>query len=83
VLENLPAVEPKAIRLEAVGTHERKHAVLEERGARYFIEDRLETCYLLQEAAITPIVFDQPWNRGPHPFHTVGTWDEISSLIGW
>jgi len=83
VLEHLPAVDPGAIRLEAVGTHERKQAVLEERGAGYFIEDRLDTCYLLQEATITPIVFDQPWNRKPHPFRTVNSWADISSLIGW
>jgi len=83
VLEQLPGVDPGAVRLEAVGTHEGKRAVLEERGARYFIEDRLDTCYLLREAAITPIVFEQPWNQGPHPFHTVSSWAEISSMIDW
>jgi hypothetical protein len=83
VLEQLPEVDPGAVRLEAVGTHEGKRAVLEERGARYFIEDRLDTCYLLREAAITPIVFEQPWNQGPHPFHTVRSWAEISSMIDW
>jgi hypothetical protein len=83
VLEHLPGVDPEAIRLEAVGTHEGKAAVLSENGARYFIEDRLDTCYLLQEAAITPIVFDQPWNRDPHPFHVVNSWVDISSMIDW
>lgn len=47
------------------------------------MEDRLETCYFLDEAAGTPIVFEQPWNRKLHPFQTVRRWDEISAMIDW
>jgi hypothetical protein len=45
------------------------------------VEDRLETCFPLQEAGITPVLFRQPWNRKSHPFMEVGTWKELESLI--
>jgi uncharacterized protein len=72
-----------SIRLEATGTHEAKLPVLLDYGIRYFVEDRLDTCYLMQETPITPIVFDQPWNRQDHPFLIVRSWDEIHELIEW
>ena len=71
------------IRLEATGDHEEKLPILQKHGIRYFVEDRLETCYLIHKRAITPIVFDQPWNRKPHPFQTVKGWDEIRDMIDW
>jgi uncharacterized HAD superfamily protein len=72
-----------AIHIEATSTHKDKIPVLLKRGIRYFIEDRLETCYLLEKTSVTPIVFDQPWNRKPHPFQTVRSWYEIEALIQW
>jgi len=71
------------IRLEATGTHENKLPVLLKHGIRYFVEDRLETCYLIQQSPVTPIVFDQPWNRQAHPFLSVGSWDDICDMIEW
>ncbi len=47
----------------------------------HFVDDRLETCFLLKEAGITPILYKQPWNRNPHPFIEVGSWKELESLI--
>ncbi|MFP3912780.1 MAG: 5' nucleotidase, NT5C type [Desulfobacteraceae bacterium] len=73
----------RRVQLEATGTHQEKLPVLLEQGVKYFVEDRLDTCFLLQERLITPIVFDQPWNRGPHPFYRVKTWEDISNLIDW
>ena len=72
-----------AIHIEATSTHKDKIPVLLKHGIRYFIEDRLETCYLLEKTSVTPIVFDQPWNRKPHPFQTVKSWHEIEDLIQW
>ena len=72
-----------AIHIEATSTHEDKIPVLLKHGIRYFIEDRLETCYLLEKTSVTPIVFDQPWNRKPHPFQKVKSWHEIEALIQW
>jgi len=71
------------IRLEATGTHENKLPVLLKHGIRYFVEDRLETCYLIQRSPVTPIVFDQPWNRQAHPFLSVGSWDDIRDMVEW
>jgi len=71
------------IRLNETGAHVEKLPVLKKYGIKYFVEDRLETCYLVQEAELTPIVFEQPWNQRPHPFHTVRTWDEIAAMIEW
>ena len=76
-------MDPNRIRLEATTTHQRKLPVLLENRVRYFVEDRLETCYLLEKAAIRPIVFQQPWNDRPHPFHSVRDWLELSGLIAW
>lgn len=72
-----------AMRLEATGNHQDKVPVLLEKGMKYFVEDRLDTCFLLQERSITPIVFDQPWNQSVHPFHRVRSWEEIDELIDW
>ncbi|MBN2123699.1 MAG: haloacid dehalogenase [Deltaproteobacteria bacterium] len=79
----LPGVDPNRIRLEATTTHQRKLPVLLENRVRYFVEDRLETCYFLEEAHIRPIVFRQPWNDRPHPFLSVRDWRELSRLIAW
>ena len=73
----------KTIHLEATGAHEDKLPILLKHGIRYFVEDRLETCYLIQGSPVTPIVFEQPWNRKEHPFLTVGDWDEIHDMIEW
>jgi 5'(3')-deoxyribonucleotidase len=65
----------------ATGSFDDKADVLREKGIRYFVEDRLETCFLLQEAGITPVLFKQPWNREDHPFTEVETWQELESLM--
>jgi hypothetical protein len=54
---------------------------LTERNISCFVEDRLETCYPLREAGVTPILFRQPWNRKRHPFTEVGSWQELESMI--
>lgn len=83
VQENLRRVNTNVIRLEATRTHKEKLPVLLEYGIRYFVEDRLDTCYLLEKTSVTPIVFEQPWNRKPHPFQTVRNWYQIEDLIQW
>lgn len=80
ILEELP-VEPDGIEVVTTGTYEGKSEILRERGISVFVEDRLETCFDLQRAGITPILFRQPWNRKPHPFQEVGTWKELEALI--
>lgn len=80
---HLGIVDMDAVRLESTGTHEEKLPVLLKHGIKYFVEDRLETCYLLDRASVVPIVFDQPWNRKPHPFKTVKNWGEVSEMIEW
>lgn len=72
-----------AIRIEATGGSVEKLPVLRERGVRYFVEDRLDTCRMLVEHGITPILYDQPWNREPHPFQVVKDWEDIARLIAW
>jgi 5'(3')-deoxyribonucleotidase len=83
IKQYLPLADMSLIRLEATSTHEEKLPVLLKHGIRYFIEDRLETCYLFEKTSVTPIVFEQPWNRKPHPFQTVRDWHEIEALIQW
>jgi hypothetical protein len=44
----------------AVGSYENKVDVLLDHHIKCFVEDRLETCYLLQDAGIEPVLFKQP-----------------------
>ncbi len=78
---HIPTVLPGCLRIEATGASTAKLEVLQKNNIRYFIDDRLDTCHILQEAGITPIVYNQPWNRHPHPFLTVNNWEEIESIM--
>lgn len=72
-----------SVEVVATGSFDAKVDVLSGREISYFVEDRLETCYPLFEAGVTPIIFKQPWNRKRHPFVEVGTWKELESLINF
>ncbi len=72
---------PFPIEVIATGTFEAKADVLKARGIDYFVEDYLDICFMLDEQNISPIVFHQPWNRFPHPFHEVASWGEIRDLM--
>ena len=83
VERQLPEVHRDRIRLEVTGVHTEKIPVLLGKGLKYFVEDRLDTCPLLDLNGITPILFEQPWNKKPHPYFVVRDWEEISMLIDW
>ncbi len=74
-------LDPDSIEVIATGSFEGKVDVLSNRNISYFVEDRLETCFSLHEAGVTPILFKQPWNRKSHPFREVSNWRELESLI--
>lgn len=74
-------LEPASFEIIATGSHESKAGILQKRRISYFVEDRLETCFVLQDAGVRPVLFKQPWNREPHPFEEVGSWDELQALI--
>ena len=74
-------LDPRAFEIVATGSHEAKADILKNRRISCFVEDRLETCFVLQEAGVRPILFKQPWNRERHPFEEVGSWDELQALI--
>lgn len=78
--QNLP-LRPEQIEVVATGSFEAKADVLQAEGVRVFVEDRLETCFLLSRIGITPILFVQPWNRFPHPFREVASWEELTALM--
>jgi len=80
-MTNVLPLEQGSVEVVATGSFDAKIDVLSNRNISYFVEDRLETCFPLQEAGITPILFKQPWNREHHPFIEVGTWEELESLI--
>ena len=82
-LQDVLALEPADIEVVATGSFNDKQEVLLERGIAAFVEDRLETCFLLKDAGIAPIVYRQPWNRKPHPFAEVGSWHELESMIAF
>lgn len=76
-------VNPTLVEVVATGSFEAKADVLLGKNISYFVEDRLETCFALNEKGVTPVLFKQPWNREKHPFMEVGSWDELESLINF
>ena len=80
-LERHLPLRPDQIEVVATGSFEAKADVLHAAGIRVFVEDRLETCFLLSRSGITPILFAQPWNRFPHPFREVASWDELTAMM--
>ncbi|MBU1568501.1 MAG: hypothetical protein KJ630_23105 [Proteobacteria bacterium] len=69
------------IRVIATGDHNDKVRHIHQHGLKYFIDDRAETCIQLAREAITPYVFNQPWNRNRHELQTVADWGEIRALV--
>ena len=82
-LRHLLELPAETIEVAATGSFEAKIDVLAANRKRYFVEDRLETCFLLADAGITPIVYRQPWNRQPHPFREVCAWSDIEALLNF
>ncbi|MFZ5798425.1 MAG: 5' nucleotidase, NT5C type [Desulfobulbaceae bacterium] len=77
---NMPSGVSRRITVVAMGMHDDKPRHIRRHGLDAFIDDRAETCFQLEAAGITPILFSQPWNRGRHGFATVRTWQEIRAL---
>lgn len=77
--ETLLDVPHDRIHVIATGSPESKLKTLKELDVLYFVEDRWETCELLAQEGIQPILFDQPWNRTPQaaPFPRVESWLEL------
>ncbi len=70
-------------RLITSGDHDNKADFIRACGLEFFVDDRARTCRMLAaEDGISPIVFDQPWNRGRHQLPTVRHWGEIRALCG-
>ncbi len=69
------------IEVVATGAYEAKAGVLLEKKVSHFVEDRLDSCFTLSDAGITPLLLAQPWNRERHPFVEVKTWNELGKLI--
>lgn len=72
-----------ACQVVSTGSFEGKLGVLLDMGVTHFIEDRVETCFMLEPSGIQPVLFAQPWNRRPHPFPEVTGWEEIRGLVGF
>jgi len=67
-------------RLVAMGEHDGKPDHIRKLNIRYFVDDRLQTCMMLAQQDITPIVYKQPWNNLDHGLATVSGWEEIQAL---
>lgn len=79
--KNLPEVSSENIKIIATGDPETKIDYLQAHGITYFVEDRLETCFQLARHGIQPLLYDQPWNRRPHSFPIIYTWQDLANLI--
>ena len=76
-------VDPDLIDIVCTGSFDNKLEVLQERRMTHFVEDRLDTCVILEAAGLVPILFSQPWNRGRHGFIEVSSWRELETLIAF
>jgi 5'(3')-deoxyribonucleotidase len=81
VIRTLSEVDPDNIRVISSREHHLKLGILKDLGIPYYVDDHLDTCRLLFENRITPIVFDQPWNKGRHEYHRVADWREIGEIL--
>jgi uncharacterized HAD superfamily protein len=68
------------IRLVAMGVHDNKTSYIKDLGLKYFVDDRLQTCRMLANEGITPLVYNQPWNKNGHGLPTVNDWQAIRNL---
>lgn len=82
-IQSVLQMNPDSIKVITTGSFDAKAEILRDHRVSYFVEDRLETCFQLKDAGVEPVVFRQPWNRQSHPFHEVGSWQDIHSLIDW
>jgi len=82
-IDGLLPPERFQVEITSTGSYDVKHEVLLAKGIQWFVEDRLDTCFLLQQHDITPVVYVQPWNRESHPFVEVENWDQLEALIQW
>ncbi len=82
-IQSILPLNADAIHLITTGSFDAKAEILRDHRVDYFVEDRLETCFQLKDAGVEPVVFKQPWNRRNHPFHEVGSWEDIHTLIDW
>jgi uncharacterized HAD superfamily protein len=72
----------RGFRLLSSGDHDNKAELIRACGLSFFVDDRARTCRMLAAEGITPIVFDQPWNRGRHRLPLVRHWGELRALCG-
>ncbi len=81
--QTLAEVPSSRIEVFATGLPEAKGDLLRDLGIKYFVEDRVETCWLLADYGIQPLLFDQPWNRGtePLPFPRIANWGQLSRKL--
>ncbi|MEJ5377751.1 MAG: hypothetical protein WHX93_14335 [bacterium] len=77
----LQGVPKEHILVKAVGIFETKLPALKEWNITHFVEDRLETCKIIAQNGIVPIVFEQPWNLRSHPWPRVRGWEEILAMV--
>lgn len=82
-VDQVLAADPGAVEVIATGGFEAKTDVLLQKEVAFFVDDRLDTCFLLQQHDITPLVYVQPWNRQSHPFLEVDGWRQLEMLIDW
>ncbi|MFH2064610.1 MAG: haloacid dehalogenase [Pseudomonadota bacterium] len=80
LMENL-SLDSSGFEIITTGAFDAKADILLNRGITHFVEDRLETCHILDQKGIMPILFRQPWNRNNNHFLEVGSWRELEKLI--
>ncbi len=76
-----PASVCERIDVVTTGDPDEKLEYLQEKGLKYFVDDRVKTCLNLSENGIRPFVYEQPWNAGRHNLDSVASWQQLLDLV--
>ena len=78
----LPDLPLDRVDIIATGDPMLKLESLQDEGRRFFFDDHLETCRMLDRAGLRSFVFDQLWNRHDRLLPRIQGWDELRRLFG-
>jgi uncharacterized protein len=78
---HLPARSCAKMDVIAMHDHDRKVRFIQEHNLQFFVDDRAETCAMVAQANLHPLLFRQPWNSGWHDFTIVDNWKQIAGYI--
>lgn len=79
-IRSLDAELADQIEVHATNNHDGKVQPLLDRNIKFFVDDRIETCRMIRDAGITPILYAQSWNSAGE-VQRVNNWKELVPVV--